>query len=287
MAAQEPMVVVYHARNLVNGKRYIGVTKRGLRARERGHRRDARQGAGHRLHQAIRKYGQENFVFEVLVDFMGDYEAAKIYEREMICKYKPEYNLTAGGEGGTMAASTRAKISAAHRGQKRSDTARANMSASLRLRPPPSAETREKIRAAKLGRPHSPEVVARRAASGYKPSAETRAKMAAAQTGRPPTKGRTGQPVPAETREKIRQTLKQLAWADTPARDASRARTGASAASEARKIPLRCLDDGRVFESAKAAALFYGMAQSDLGRAVREQRAIKGLRFERLPKSTL
>jgi len=242
----EPLVIVYQATNQLNGKRYIGVTKRGLRDRVKSHRSSANRGSDYLLHRALRKYGHENIKFEVLVDFQDDYELALAYEWEMICKHRPEYNLAAGGEGGTHAPATIAKM-----------------------------------RAAKLGRKHTPEVKARRAAMGYRPSAETRAKMSAAQTGRPPTKGRAGQAVPEETKAKISQTLKQRGWQDTPARVASRARTGASAASEARKIAVECVNDGRVFESLKAAAEFYGLVPTKLSLAFRKGWRIRGMRFIR------
>lgn len=246
----EPLVIVYQATNQVNGKRCIGVTKRGLRERVKSHRSAANRGSDYLLPRAMRKYGHENIKFETLVDFQDDYDLARVYEWEMICKHRPEYNLAAGGEGGTHAPVTIAKM-----------------------------------RAAKLGRKHTPEVKARRAAVGYRPSAETRAKMSAAQMGRPPTKGRTGQPVSEETKVKISQTLKQRGWQDTPARVASRARTGASAASEARKIPVLCATDGRTFESVKAAAAFYGLVPTKLALAIRKGWAIHGLRFSRQPPS--
>lgn len=287
MLSVEPLVIVYQATNLTNGKRYIGVTKRGLRARRISHRNGAVKGTG-LFQRAIRKYGIDGFRFEALADFQDDYDLAKIYEWEMISKHHPEYNLAAGGEGGTAHELTRAKLSVAHKGKKRSPQARARMSEAQRLRAiefPVNEITRAKMRAAKLGRKHTPEVVARRAAVGYRPSIETRAKMSAAQIGRPPTKGRTGQPVLQETREKIRQTLKNATWVDTPARIASRARTGVRAAHEARKIPVRCIEDGNVFETIKAAAKFYDLDQMKLGAAIRAGRAYRGHSFERLPKA--
>jgi group I intron endonuclease len=231
MTNAEPKVVVYEARNALNGHRYIGVTKQGLHRRKYGHFKDARTGKGSRFHNAIRKYGADNFIFSVLHDFEDDYDLARVCEHEYICKHRPEYNLTWGGEGGSMHQSTK-----------------------------------DKLRAINLGR---------------KASAETRAKMAASQTGRPPTKGRRGQPRSAEEREKIRRSLKEAKWVDTPARIASRARTGASAASEARKIAVECVNDGRVFESLKAAAEFYGLVPTKLSLAFRKGWRIRGMRFIR------
>lgn len=247
VSAHEPKVIVYQASNLVNGKRYIGVTKHGLRARARNHKWRANSGGGHMFHAALRKYGSDKFVFEILADFIDDYDLAKVYEWEMICKHRPEYNLTAGGEGGGFAASTI-----------------------------------EKMRAAKLGKKHRPEVIAARL--GRKHSEEHCRKISLALTGKPPTRGRTGVPVPPEVRERIRQTLKKATWVDTPARAASRRRTGASAASEARKIPVKCVSDGLVFESIKAAAKFYHNDQVRLAKAIRAGQPYGGRSFVLLPK---
>jgi group I intron endonuclease len=247
VSAHEPKVIVYRAQNLVNGKRYIGVTMNGLRTRIKSHMYLANNGKGHAFHDALRKYGRDKFSFETLADFIDDYDLAKVYEWEMICKHRPEYNLTSGGEGGGFAASTI-----------------------------------EKMRAAKLGKKHRPEVIAARL--GRKHSEEHCRKISLALTGKPPTKGRTGMPLPPETREKIRQTLKQATWVDTPARVASRNRTGASAASEARKIPVKCVSDGLVFESIKAAAKFYHNDQVQLARAVRAGKPYGGRFFALLPK---
>lgn len=239
------LTVVYQAVNSVDGKRYIGVTKRGLRDRVIRHKSSANTGSGYLLHRAMRKHGFDNFVFSVLADFEGDYELAKVYEYEAICRYRPEYNLTAGGEGGA-----------------------------------PAVQTIEKMRAAKLGRKHSPEVRARRV--GRKLSEEHRARIAAAQRGRAPTKGRTGQPVSEEIRAKIAATLRGRQWTDTPARQASRARTGTSAAQNARRVPVLCETDGLRYGSVKDAAAHYGFNATKLAAAIRADKAYKGLRFRRV-----
>lgn len=112
------MALVYEAKNLVNGKRYIGFTSNTLAYRERQHRSYGRQGRGHIFHKALRKYGDESFVFRIMADFDGDVDIAKLYEFEAIEKYKPEYNIRAGGEGGgPIAESTRLKMSAAQKGR--------------------------------------------------------------------------------------------------------------------------------------------------------------------------
>jgi group I intron endonuclease len=93
--------VVYRARNLLNGHSYVGVTRRGLAARERHHRYLARVNKGALLQAAIRKYGGENIVFEVLMDFQDDLELALAYEAELIDAEHPAYNIAPGGTGRT------------------------------------------------------------------------------------------------------------------------------------------------------------------------------------------
>lgn len=59
--------VVYIAKNILNGKFYIGVTMAGLAACKRGHLHAARNGGKGKFYNAIRKYGEDNFFFSVLV----------------------------------------------------------------------------------------------------------------------------------------------------------------------------------------------------------------------------
>lgn len=71
---------VYLITNLVNGKRYVGSTKLTLEKRWWGHCYDARrQSTQMPLHDAIRKYGSEQFRIELLEEFETRPEA---YDRE-------------------------------------------------------------------------------------------------------------------------------------------------------------------------------------------------------------
>lgn len=109
--------IVYQATNRVNGKRYIGYTARGLAVRRSQHFSIARKGGGNHFQNALRKHGEDNFSFVVLGEFGDDEELAKVYEIEAIAKYRPEYNLSYGGEGGTLHESSRKKIGEANRGR--------------------------------------------------------------------------------------------------------------------------------------------------------------------------
>lgn len=274
MASAEPKVVVYEVRNAVNGHRYIGYTARGLKQRERQHRQtaNARGKRGHLLHSAIRKYGHENFVFEVLCDFQGDEELAKAYEYEAIAKYKPEYNISYGGEGGTLPEETRKKIGDANRGRKM----------------PPSH--REKRVAFLTGRKHTEETLAKMSAvqkghPGYtkgKPlSAETKQKLSAANKGQIPWIA--GKNHSEETKAKIRaqrwnhspESLEKIAgarkqaWAVRSDAMLDAVRAAQKKGIAARKLAVRCVEDGRVFEGCSDADRYYGFRIGLVSRIVK------------------
>jgi hypothetical protein len=100
--------IVYMATNRVNGKRYIGVTSRGLEVRKEQHLYLARKGSKgcNRLYDAIRKYGESSFTWQVIA-YAETEKQAFIIERRLIRKIRrlsEEYNVTDGGEGGRSAA---------------------------------------------------------------------------------------------------------------------------------------------------------------------------------------
>jgi group I intron endonuclease len=95
--ADKTFATVYIITNSVNGKRYVGVTKRSLRKRLLDHFYKARKGADLFLSMAIRKYGADAFdilpLEEVTLDDAYD------SERKWIERLSPEYNMTGGGDG--------------------------------------------------------------------------------------------------------------------------------------------------------------------------------------------
>jgi group I intron endonuclease len=277
--------IVYQATNQVNGHRYIGFTTQGLAVREAQHRKDARsKKAGFRFHHAMRKYGQENFVFEVLFDFLDDEELAKVYEWEMISKHKPEYNLTAGGDGGSLHPETRAKISAATMGRPGSHTGKKF-----------SAETRKKMGDVQRGRPSK--------LKGRTVSEEVRRKMSAGQMGHPGwnkggtiseetkrkiSEGHKGQ-IPwilgkthsDETKQKIGAALKQAFATPSEKRIASLANNVLTAIA-ANKVPVKCITDGHIFNSSADADRFYGFCLGSVRKVVSGKREhTRGLVFIR------
>lgn len=89
---------VYMATNLVNGKRYIGITIRYLSKRKADHLAAAKGGAPTTFARALRKYGIDKFRFEALAR-LDMYEDAKKMEIFLISSMKPEYNQSLGGDG--------------------------------------------------------------------------------------------------------------------------------------------------------------------------------------------
>jgi group I intron endonuclease len=98
------MGFIYKITNIISNKCYIGETKKSnpyLRWNE--HKRKITQGIGcPALQDAVKKYGVDNFKFEILIICFD--EDRFTYEIDYIKKYNSMspngYNLTKGGEGG-------------------------------------------------------------------------------------------------------------------------------------------------------------------------------------------
>lgn len=93
------MYKVYKIVNKVNGKYYIGMTKQTLIKRFSQHKQNAKIGKNTYLYNAIRKYGNDNFEIELLLECSNKEECC-VLEIEYISKNKNGYNLAPGGEGG-------------------------------------------------------------------------------------------------------------------------------------------------------------------------------------------
>lgn len=98
------MYEIYAITNLVNGKKYVGTTKRGYMVRFRKHIQQSESGSTAKLHCAMRKYGIESFTIEVIESDIPDNQASQ-KEREYIAKFNTlyanghGYNVDAGGRG--------------------------------------------------------------------------------------------------------------------------------------------------------------------------------------------
>jgi group I intron endonuclease len=215
---------IYLITNTVNSKCYIGQTINSVDDRFKGHCSDARAGSTGTLHKAIRKYGKDSFIVEVL-EILEDLDTKALWDkldvREIfyIDTLKPEYNIMKGGSGRVpivprMAVTnglitrhiqkdslipegfirgisdiTKAKIGLGNKGKVRTPEMKANIS-KAGIGRITSNETRLKLSAVSLGRIHTDETRAKMSAAGKVKtfSAEHRAKMSLAKIGkaRPP-----------------------------------------------------------------------------------------------------
>lgn len=97
---------IYKITNLINNKCYIGKTNNSER-RQKDHQRLAMT-EGHKeydkaLYQAMRKYGIENFTFE-MIEELEDYSISGEREKYQISfydSYNKGYNESKGGDGGS------------------------------------------------------------------------------------------------------------------------------------------------------------------------------------------
>ena len=134
---------VYKITNIINGKVYIGITIQGVNTRWYKHCSDANVGPTFPIHNAIRKYGKDNFIIETIEDIVdSDFDLLKQREIYWIDFYKSHnrnigYNVTLGGDGtcGRLhSEETKEKIRRKAIGRKVTDAAKAKMSESHKKR---------------------------------------------------------------------------------------------------------------------------------------------------------
>jgi group I intron endonuclease len=97
-------MIVYKYTNKIDGKIYIGITKRSFKYRHAEHKKNA--GDGTYFHNAIKKHGIENFEYEV-IETVNTLEELAIREQYWIKEYNAfaywddskGYNETFGGDG--------------------------------------------------------------------------------------------------------------------------------------------------------------------------------------------
>jgi predicted DNA-binding protein YlxM (UPF0122 family) len=94
-------VIVYLVTNKINGKKYVGITKKTLEQRKSQHIYVAKTEKGAKFQHALRKYGEDGFSWEV-IDKASTYEELlekEIYYIEKYDSFRNGYNSTLGGEG--------------------------------------------------------------------------------------------------------------------------------------------------------------------------------------------
>lgn len=177
-------------------KTYIGRTSKDAGTRLKQHFYAAKRGSTTYLHNAIRKYGEGDFTISILMETTKE-ESSQL-EIKFIKELSPSYNISRGGEGVTYLEKMRYITNGVvNRRIKISDEIpigfEIGISESLRAKKikgslgrSPTLETREKIRAAHIGKAKSEELKnkIRIAKTGSVATVETRAKMSASRIGK-------------------------------------------------------------------------------------------------------
>lgn len=103
MKNKEKILEVYKITNLKTGNVYVGITNQGVKQRWYKHCSDSIRGSEFPLHNALRKYGIDNFSIETL-EVVNTIEELKEREKYWISTLQSKishngYNLTDGGDG--------------------------------------------------------------------------------------------------------------------------------------------------------------------------------------------
>lgn len=134
------MFYVYIITNLINGKKYIGMS-----INKKPWHLKTYYGSGKLIKQAIKKYGKENFKKEIIKEFDNESDT-RLFEKKLIEDLRAiddpmYYNLCAGGYGGgvkghVVSEETKEKLRNHFTGKKRPDEVVKKISEKLRGKKP-------------------------------------------------------------------------------------------------------------------------------------------------------
>jgi group I intron endonuclease len=149
---------IYIFKNTIDNKVYVGQSKHPNK-RKLEHLSSARDGVTGKLYYAIRKHGEDNFIFEVIEECED--EISNQREAFWISHYdsfQNGYNLTTGGDHYQLADEVKNKIGSAFRGKTLSDDHKQKLrEANLGKKPPPhSEETLQRMSNSMIGKNTGP-----------------------------------------------------------------------------------------------------------------------------------
>lgn len=132
-------MIIYCITNLINGKRYVGQTiHRSIKPRLKRHFCNAPSKRKSCIHDAIMKYGKNNFKCEILNNMSNSQEELDLLEQKYILDLNTlvpnGYNMRTGGRGGnklidpSAIAKHKENVSKALKGKFRTDEQKLNMS---------------------------------------------------------------------------------------------------------------------------------------------------------------
>lgn len=96
--------IIYKATNIINKKIYIGLTTKGLEKRKKGHLSSSKKKhPKYIFHKAIAKYGEDNFIWEIIddADTLNELSEKEIFWIGFYNSIVPNgYNISTGGYNG-------------------------------------------------------------------------------------------------------------------------------------------------------------------------------------------
>jgi group I intron endonuclease len=199
-------MLVYLITNKINDKKYVGQTIRTLEERWKDHKKLSRNKdkVSPHLHNAIFKYGPDNFKVQTLI-IVGSKQEMDYYERALIKVWNltdedKGYNITAGGDGVSRpcSAETKKKISDALK--KRSADGIPSHNLGLKR----TDETKRKLSESHKGKKLSAESEKKRLETMRSP--EYREKQSKLKMG---NKNRLGAVLSEETKRKISESIRK------------------------------------------------------------------------------
>lgn len=114
-------MIIYKATNIINNKVYIGQTMHSLSNRKSQHINGYGRGSHYRFPKAIKKYGKENFKWEIIYTAknLDDLNEKEIYFINLYDSTNPNkgYNIKSGGKNKPLPKSIKDKIGNAQKGE--------------------------------------------------------------------------------------------------------------------------------------------------------------------------
>lgn len=154
--------IIYKVTNIINNKSYIGLTSRYFETRRYEHIYESKKNGVFKFHQALRKYPNDNFTWEILEDGLESIKIAnerEIYYIKHFDSYFNGYNMTKGGGGRdnyNFSDESKNKMSKAKIGRTLSDRTKLKISKANKGKIT-SDETKLKLSIANIGKTHSDE----------------------------------------------------------------------------------------------------------------------------------